>query len=89
MAQTIKKVSDIILKNYVAVTYDVCEHNGVYEDMNEYVLDSSADIDQQVMGFAEKDIAPLVKVYESVTSGFEALTLYKEYRFKEYECNCE
>ena len=77
------------MKNYVAVTYDVCEHNGVYEDMNEYVLDSSADIDQQVMGFAEKDIAPLVKVYESVTSGFEALTLYKEYRFKEYECNCE
>ncbi|WP_223806006.1 hypothetical protein [Ornithinibacillus gellani] len=77
------------MKNYVAVTYDVCEHNGLYEDMNEYVLDSSADIDQQVMGFAEKDIAPLVKVYESVTSGFEALTLYKEYRFKEYECNCE
>ena len=77
------------MKNYVAVTYDVCEHNGLYEDMNEYVLDSSADIDQQVIGFAEKDIAPLVKVYESVTSGFEALTLYKEYRFKEYECNCE
>ncbi len=75
-------------KNYVAVTYDVCEHNDLYEDMNEYILDSFADMDKQVKGFAEKDVAPLVKVYKSVTSDFQELTLYKEYKFKEYECDC-
>lgn len=76
-------------KSYVAVTYDVCEHNDLYEDMNEYILYSSVDTDQQVKGFAERDVAPVVKVYESATSDFRKLILYKEYKFKEYECDCE
>lgn len=76
-------------KHYVAITYDVCEHNSLCEEMNEYILDSSVDIDKQIKGFAEQDVAPLVKVYQSATSDWEELTLYKEYKFKEYECSCE
>ncbi|MFC0014216.1 MULTISPECIES: hypothetical protein [Allobacillus] len=76
-------------KSYVVVTYDVCEHNDLYEDMNEYILDSSTDMDEQVKRFAEQDIAPLVKVYETASSDFGELTLYKEYKFKEFECGCE
>lgn len=76
-------------RKYVAVTYDVCEHNDFYEDMNEYILNSSADMDKQVKSFAEKDVAPLVEVYESITGDLEELTLYKEYKFKEYECDCD
>ena len=73
---------------YVAVTYDVCEHNHLYEDMNEYPLDSNGDLDQQIKTFAKKDIAPLVKLYEADTSDFKELRLYKEYKFEEYECRC-
>jgi len=76
-------------KHYIAVTYDICEHNDLCEDMNEYILDSSYDIDMQVREFAKIDIAPLIKVYESVTSDFKELELYKEYKFKQYECDCD
>lgn len=75
-------------KYYIAVTYEICEHNNIYEDMNEYRVDSSADIYKQIKEFAKTDVAPLVKVYESETSDFEDLRLYKEYQFKEYECGC-
>lgn len=73
---------------YIAVTYDVCEHNNLYEKMNEYPLDLSIDIDKQIRRFARTDIAPLIKLYESDTSDFIALRLYKEYNFKKYECGC-
>jgi hypothetical protein len=73
---------------YLAVTYDVCEHNNLYVDMNEYPLDMSIDLDEQISKFAKMDVAPLVKVYESNSSDFEELRLYKEYKFKEYECGC-
>lgn len=73
---------------YIAVTYDVCEHNNLYEDMNQFVLDLSIDIDKQVREFATRDIAPIVKVYESNTSDFKEFRLYKEYKIKEYECHC-
>lgn len=73
---------------YIAVTYDVCEHNNLYEDMNKYPLNLSIDIDKQISVFAKNDVAPLIKVYESDTSDFKALRLYKEYKFKEYECGC-
>jgi putative NADPH-quinone reductase len=73
---------------YLAVTYDVCEHNHLYVDMNEYPLDMSIDFDEQISKFAKMDVAPLVKVYESDSSDFEELRLYKEYKFKEYECGC-
>ncbi|MYL57591.1 hypothetical protein [Virgibacillus halodenitrificans] len=76
-------------KRYIAITYDVCEHNDLYEDMNEYILDSSTEMDKQVKEFAKKDVAPLIKVYESFTDDFKDITLYKQYKFKEYECDCE
>lgn len=57
--------------------------------MNEYNLDSSVDMGKQVKRFAEQDIAPLVKVYETASSDIGELTLYKEYKFKEFECDCE
>ncbi|WP_339228725.1 hypothetical protein NSQ77_02890 [Oceanobacillus sp. FSL K6-2867] len=74
---------------YIAVTYDVCEHNNIYEDMNEFLLDLSIDIDQQIRELAKTDVAPLVKIYESDTSDFKELKLYKEYKFKEYDCGCK
>lgn len=75
-------------KYYLAVTYDVCEHNRLYEDMNYYPLESSIDIEEQIKVFAKRDVAPLVKVYESDTSDFKEPRLFKEYIFKEYECGC-
>jgi len=70
------------------LTYDVCEHNDLCEDMNEYILDSYSDMDKQVKEFAKRDVAPLIKIYESVKSDFKELTLYKEYKFQEYDCDC-
>lgn len=75
-------------RHYIAVTYDVCEHNNLYEDMNEYPLDLSIDMEKQIRGFAKADVAPLIKIYESDTSEFKGLRLYKEYSFKEYQCGC-
>ncbi|WP_026691353.1 hypothetical protein [Alteribacter aurantiacus] len=74
-------------RNYLAVTYDVCEHNNLFEDMNHYPIDA-ADLEKQVKECAKKDVAPVVRVYESETSDFKEFRLYKEYSFKEYECSC-
>lgn len=79
----------MMTRYYIAVTYDVCEHNNIYEDMNEFLLDLSIDIDQQIRELAKTDVAPLVKIYESDTSDFKELKLYKEYKFKEYDCGCK
>ncbi len=77
-------------KYYIAVTYDVCEHNGLCEEMNKYILSlSTPEMDEQVKEFAKLDVAPLIKVYESVTSDFKDIALYREYNFKEYECDCK
>ncbi|MDT8862575.1 hypothetical protein N0O92_20455 [Alkalihalobacillus sp. MEB130] len=73
---------------FIAVTYDVCEHNDLYESMNEYPLDLSADLDKQIRDIAKGDFAPLVKIYKSKTSDLKELELFKEYTFKEYECGC-
>ncbi|RLL48321.1 hypothetical protein D8M04_03375 [Oceanobacillus piezotolerans] len=73
---------------YIAVSYDVCEHNNLYENMNEYPIDASIDLEEQVRDFAKKDVAPIIKVYESQTSDFKEFRLYREYKFKEYECRC-
>lgn len=71
------------------MTYNICEHNELFEDMNEYPLESSIDMESQVRNFAKLDVAPLVKVYESETSDFQELKLHKEFKFKEYECGCK
>ena len=75
-------------KYYIAVTYDVCEHENLYIDMIEHELDGAENMDQEVKEIAKMDVAPLVKVYESNTSDFKEYWLYKEYTFKEYECSC-
>ncbi|MGF6949934.1 hypothetical protein QF028_002439 [Neobacillus sp. B4I6] len=75
-------------KYYIAVTYEVCEHNNLYLDMNEYNIEASEDMDKQIRELAKVDVAPVVKVYESDTSDFKEFRLYKEYKFKEYECGC-
>ncbi|WP_010096291.1 hypothetical protein [Ornithinibacillus scapharcae] len=78
------------MSNYfLAVTYDICVHNDLFEDMNEYPLESAANLVDQVRKFAKQDVAPLVKVFESTSSDFTGeLKLYKEFRFKDYECKC-
>lgn len=76
-------------KYYLAVTYEVCEHNDLYLDMNEYNVDSTRELDDQIRELAKVDVAPLVKVYESDTSDFRDVRLYKEYTFKDYECGCD
>src|SRR5699024_787308 len=91
----IKKRCEILM-NYIAVTYDVCTHEHLYEDINEYVIDSDRNMDEQVKEFAEMDIAPLVKVYildrdnieKFEASDFAELALYKVYKFQQYQCNC-
>ncbi len=57
--------------------------------MNEYSIDSTRELDEQIKECAKVDVAPLVKVYESKTSNFKDFRLYKEYKFKEYECGCD
>ncbi|MGO4887296.1 hypothetical protein ACJ2A9_06040 [Anaerobacillus sp. MEB173] len=76
-------------KYYFAVTYEICEHNNIYLDMNKYNLDSTKDLETQVRVLAKVDVASVVKVYESDTSDLKDFRLYKEYNFKEYECGCD
>lgn len=76
-------------KYYFAVTYEVCEHNNIYLDMNEYCIDATKNLDIQIGELAKLDIAPVVKVYESDTKDFKNFKLFKEYNFKEYECGCD
>ena len=83
------KIGDEVMKKYyIAVTYDVCEYEDLFIDMNEYRIDDVKDMDQQVREIAKVDVSPLVKVYESDTSDFEDFRLYREYVFKEFECSC-
>ncbi|WP_079478750.1 hypothetical protein [Halobacillus salinus] len=73
---------------YKAVTYDVCEHQDLYQDMNDYAIDFAGDVEEQIRKLAKQDIAPVVKLYESETSDFKEFRLYEEYRFAEYDCKC-
>ena len=79
---------EFMKKYYIAVTYDVCEHNDLYIDMKEHRIEEARDMDKQVREIAKVDVSPLVKVYESDTNNFENFRLYREYTFKEYECGC-
>lgn len=74
---------------YIAVTYDVCEHNDLCESMNAYILDLSCNLSEQIMALARKDVAPLVKVFESNTRDFKEKSFYRAYTFKAYECHCD
>lgn len=57
----------------IAVTYDICEHIELIEDVNEYPLESSIDIERQGRRFVELDVASLEKVYKSETNDFKEL----------------
>lgn len=74
---------------YFAVTYDVCEHQSLCEDMNQYEIDLSEDLEKQLKQFAKQDVAPLVRIYESRTTDCSKPRLVKEYYFEEYKCHCE
>ncbi|WP_277674100.1 hypothetical protein [Piscibacillus halophilus] len=74
-------------KQYVAVTYDVCKVENLFEDMNHYQLEPSINMDEQVNQYAKQDIAPVVRVYEKSNAN-QTSNLYKEYHFKEYDCSC-
>jgi len=75
-------------KYYMAITYDVCEQQGKYVDMNEYKISCLEQLDEQVRQFALADVAPIVKVYESDKSDYENAKLYTKFKFPEYECYC-
>ena len=75
-------------KYYMAITYDVCEQQGKYVDMNEYKISCLEQLDEQVRQFARADVAPIVKVYESDKSDYENAKLYTKFKFPEYECCC-
>ncbi|MEI5908984.1 hypothetical protein WAK64_18200 [Bacillus spongiae] len=49
-------------KYYIVVTYDVCVHNNLYENMNEYPIDMSINIDQQISEFAKMNGCSFTKV---------------------------
>lgn len=74
---------------YLAVTYDVCAHNHLFEDMNSYPLDLSINLDEQIRDFAKQGIAPVVSLFTSDNPDFENLIFLKEYSFKESECSCQ
>lgn len=74
-----------MLSYYLAVTVDVCEHNSLYEHMNEYQIKDSVNLDGEVAKYAKQDIAPIVELYECVGAKKK---LIKKYQFKEYECKC-
>lgn len=71
-------------KYYLAVTYDVCEHNDLFMDMNEYHLISLNNLDDYMKYLAKIDIAPVIRVFISDSSDFKESRLYKEFKFREY-----
>lgn len=73
-------------KYFIAVTYDVCQHEGFCEPMNQYVFNPKIPIEAQVKEFSGKDIAPLIKVYQSNKDDFQQLVSDKE--FERYNCQC-
>ncbi|MDX8044697.1 hypothetical protein SH601_01750 [Gracilibacillus sp. S3-1-1] len=56
--------------------------------MNEYTLESLKNLDEQLREWARKDAAPLIRVFTSNKKDFSERTLYREFMFEEYECNC-
>ncbi len=70
----------------MAMTYDECPVENVWEEMNDYVIDESIDLNTQLKTIAKTDVAPVVHVYK--ING-EQSTFIKEVRYEEYQCNCE
>lgn len=71
---------------YIAVSYDICDEIDLFHPMNKVPIGPIGCVDEKVELLAKRDFAPLVRVYE-VKQG-EELMLYKEYTFKQFECNC-
>ena len=76
-------------KKLFAITIDLCEHLDLFEMMNQYELNASESIEEQVKGFADNDVAPLVRVYAGDADDFETDDFYKEFTFEEYTCSCK
>ena len=47
-------------KYLMAVTYEVCEHNDLCMDMNDYTIEPAMDVDRQLSVIAKIDAAPLI-----------------------------
>lgn len=69
------------MNKLVAVTYDVCEVENLYESMIEHTISDPNNLDEEVAAIAARDIAPVVKVFNNKH-------LVKEYTFSQYECSC-
>ncbi|MGP4071102.1 hypothetical protein ACTWQB_00940 [Piscibacillus sp. B03] len=70
------------MNELIAVTYDVCEVENLYESMIEHTISDTNNLDEEVAAIAARDIAPVVKVFN------QNRQLVKEYTFSQYECNC-
>ncbi|WP_027963876.1 hypothetical protein [Halalkalibacillus halophilus] len=76
-------------KQYIAVTYDICEVEDLFMDMHEYVFSTDQELELLVKKFADIDIAPLVRVYTTTKEDSSDPTFYKDFHFEEYDCGCE
>lgn len=75
-------------KHYKAVTFEVCEHQGLFTDMNEHRLHSLDDLYEKIKSIADYEIAPIVRVYASDSEDFAKTKMIKEFKFMEHDCGC-
>lgn len=71
---------------YFAVSYDICDEIDLFHPMNTIPIGPPCCMAEKVELLAKRDFAPLVRVYEVNEAGESSL--YKEYVFKQFECNC-
>ena len=69
----------------IAVTYDICEREGLKEEMNTYHLNPNIPLKKQLRIFARKDVAPLVVV----VMWEDGKKVKIEHTFPEYDCQCD
>ncbi|MDQ0350254.1 hypothetical protein J2R98_000057 [Alkalibacillus filiformis] len=70
----------------MAMTYDECPVENVWEEMNDYILDESIELNSQLKTIAKADVAPVVRVFKI---NDKQSTFIKEIRYEEYQCNYE
>ena len=82
-----------MVRETMAITYDVCDVEQFCIDMNQYKIDLNKDLKQQAYEFAKTDIASLVEIVEVVKEHkddecgeFKTIT---EFVFEEFKCKCE
>lgn len=71
--------------NDVAITYEVCEHEGFKYEMNTYHLNPTIPLEKQLKILARKDVAPEV----AVVMWENGRQVERTYHFPQYQCRCE